>query len=85
MKFLWGLLVGFGLGIAVGLLLAPQSGEDTLAQLGDQGIMLRQRTGGFGEQIRTRATDALSQGREVYERTKNELTDRYTKAKSGEF
>ncbi len=83
MKFVIGLVVGFALGIAVGLIMAPQSGEATRAQLNEQGIMLRDRSTGLGDQIRVRATDALSQGRDLYARTKNELTDTYTKAKSG--
>jgi len=94
MKFLWGLMAGLALGIAVGLLLAPQSGETTRQQISEQGVMLRDRSGnltgdlvaragGLGEQIRTRATDALSQGRELYSRTKDDLTERYTQAKSG--
>jgi len=85
MKFFWGLLVGFALGVAAGLLLAPQSGEATLAQLNEQGITLRQRTGGLGEQLRTRANEALTQGREMYSRTKEELTEQYNKAKTGQM
>lgn len=95
MKFLFGLLLGFALGVAAGLLLAPQTGEDTRSQLNEQGIMLRNRSAGLGEQVlsrasglseqvRTRATDALSQGRELYQRTKNDLTEQYTKARSGQ-
>ena len=84
MKFLFGLLVGFGLGIAVGLLMAPQAGEDTRAQLSEQGVMLRNRSTSLPGEIRTRATDALSQGRELYQRTKTELTDQYSKARSGQ-
>ncbi len=83
MKFLFGLLVGFGLGIAAGLLLAPQSGEDTRALLGEQGVTLRDRTGGLGDDLRSRATEALSQGRELYQRTRSELTDTYNQARSG--
>jgi len=85
MKFFLGLLVGFGLGVAVGLVLAPQSGEATLAQLGEQSVMLSDRSAGLIDQIRSRATDALSQGRDIYGRTKDELTDRYSKAKSGQL
>ena len=85
MKFFLGLLVGFGLGVATGLVLAPQSGEATLAQLGEQSITLSDRSAGLIDQIRSRATDALSQGREIYGRTKDELTDRYSKAKSGQL
>ena len=85
MKFILGLLVGFGLGVAVGLVLAPQSGESTRAQLGEQGVMLRDRSTGLSEELRARATGALSQGMEMYNRTKGELTERYTKARSGEL
>ena len=85
MKFFWGLFIGFALGIAVGLLLAPQSGEATLAQLSEQGITLRERSGGLREQLRARTTEALAQGRELYSRTKDELTEQYSKAKSGQF
>lgn len=83
MKFLVGLLIGLGLGVAVGLLFAPQSGEATRTQIGEQGVLLR--TGQLNDQIRTRAQDAISQGRELYNRTKNELGDRYTRAKSGQL
>lgn len=84
MKFVFGLLIGFALGVAVGLILAPQSGEDTRAQLSEQGIMLRDRSSGLSNEIRTRATDALAQGREMYQRTKGELTEAYTKSKSSQ-
>jgi len=81
-KFFWGLFIGFALGVAAGLLLAPQSGEATRAQLGEQGIILS--SGGLQE-LRSRATDALAQGRELYSRTKDELTAQYSKAKAGQF
>ncbi len=83
MKFLVGLLIGLGLGVLVGFLIAPQSGEATRAQIGEQGVLLR--TGQLNEQIRNRAQDALVQGRELYNRTKSELSDRYTRAKSGQL
>ena len=83
MKFFAGLLLGFGLGIAAGLLFAPQTGEATRSQLAEQGVLLR--SGSFSDEIRARANDALVQGRELYSRTKDELSDRYTKAKSGEL
>ena len=85
MKFLFGLLLGFALGIAAGLLMAPQSGVDTRSLLGEQGITLRDRTGNLGDNLRSRATEALSQGRELYQRTRSELTDTYNKARSGEL
>jgi gas vesicle protein len=85
MKFIWGLLVGFGLGLAAGLILAPQSGEATRAQLSEQGVMLRDRSADLSSEIRARANEALAQGRELYTRTKSELTDTYAKSKSGEM
>lgn len=85
MKFTIGLLIGFGLGVAAGLLLAPQSGEDTRAQLSEQGIMLRDRGLGVGNDLRARASDAVAQGREIYQRTKEELGSMYSRAKSGEL
>jgi gas vesicle protein len=84
MKLVYGLLIGFALGVAAGLILAPQSGEATRAQLGEQGVMLRDRSSGMTDQIRERATNAMSQGRDIYARTRGELTETYTKAKTGE-
>lgn len=96
MKFMWGLLIGLALGVAAGLLLAPQSGEATRSQLSEQGIMLRDRSGGTTDdlrsrfanitgELRARASDAMTQGQEIYSRTKDELSDRYGKAKSGDL
>jgi gas vesicle protein len=84
MKILIGFLAGFALGVAAGLILAPQSGEATRAQLSEQGIVLRDRSSGFASEIRARATNALSQGRDMYSQTKDELTETYAKAKKGE-
>ncbi len=84
MKIVIGFLVGFALGVAAGLILAPQSGEATRAQLSEQGIVLRDRSSGMADEIRARATNALSQGRDMYARTKDELTETYAKAKKGE-
>ncbi len=84
MKFVFGLLMGFALGVVVGLILAPQSGEDMRAQLSEQGITLRDRSSELRNEIRARATDALAQGREMYQRTKGELTEAYTKSKAGQ-
>ena len=81
MKFFFGILLGFALGVVAGLLLAPQSGEATLAQLNEQGIQLRNRSGSLSEDLKTRATEAMTQGREIYSRTKDDLTERYNKVK----
>jgi gas vesicle protein len=81
MKFLIGLLLGVGLGIVVGLLIAPQSGEDMRAQLNVQGIPLP--AGNLSDEIRSRANAALSQGREVYSRAKDEMSGIYNRTREG--
>lgn len=83
MKFFVGLFLGLGLGVGIGLFFAPQSGEATRAQLNEQGIMLR--SGSLSNDIRVRANEALTQGRELYVRTKDEMADRYNKARSGDL
>ncbi len=83
MKFLAGLLLGLGVGVAAGLLFAPQSGEVTRAQLNERGIPIG--TGNFNEEIRTRAQEALVQGRQIYSRTKDDLSDRYARTKDGQL
>jgi gas vesicle protein len=83
MKFYLGLLLGLAAGVAIGLLVAPQSGEATRAQLSEQGIMLGGGT--FSDDIRARANEALAQGRDLYSRTRGELTTQYNRAKSGEL
>jgi gas vesicle protein len=83
MKFLVGLLIGLGLGVLVGFLIAPQSGEETRARIEEQGVLLR--SGKLNEQIRTRAQEAVVQGRDLYNRTKSELGERYARAKSGQL
>lgn len=81
MKFLVGLLLGIGLGVVVGLLLAPQSGEETRAQLSEQGISLTSNN--LSDELRSRANAALSQGRDVYSRTKDQMNDIYNRTRSG--
>jgi gas vesicle protein len=82
MKFVFGLLLGFALGALVGLLLAPQSGDATLAQLSEQGVTLFNRTSTLGDELKARAGEAMTTGREIYGRTKDELTQRYNQTKS---
>ncbi len=83
MKFLFGLLLGMGVGAAAGLIFAPQSGETTRAQLQERGIMLR--SGDLNDDVRARVNAALAQGRELYNRTKVEVSDRYAQTKHGNF
>lgn len=81
MKFWLGLLTGLGLGVLIGLLFAPQSGAATRSLLNEQSVKLR--SGELSDQIRARAREALDQGRDMYSRTKGELSERYQNARSG--
>lgn len=81
MKFFVGLLLGVGLGVVIGLLIAPQSGEDMRAQLSEQGIPLP--TGNISDELRSRANAALTQGREVYSRTKDQMSGIYNRTREG--
>jgi len=85
MKFMFGLLLGLGLGVAIGLIIAPQSGEETRTLLNEQGQGILLRSGALSDQLRSRANEAIEQGRDRYVRTKNELTDRYSNARSGDL
>ena len=68
--FLFGLIVGLAAGATLALLLAPQTGEETRETLAGQ--------------LRDRYSEALTQGREAYTRTKGEVLTRYNAAKSGQ-
>jgi gas vesicle protein len=60
-----GILLGIAIGVIVALLLAPQPGEETRRQLAEQRGQMRRR---FGE--------AIEQGREAYDRSREEVLNR---------
>jgi gas vesicle protein len=67
-------LVGLGLGALVGVLFAPQSGEDTrkyLSQKADEGRQYAQRK---AREIRERAEDAVEHGKDVIDRQRESLS-----------
>lgn len=84
MRFIVGFLLGIAVGAAAGLLFAPQSGETTRAQLAERGVTLPSGIN-INDEFRSRANEALAQGRELYTRTKGELSNRYSKAKDGDL
>jgi len=87
-RFFWGFVIGLAVGAALAILFAPQPGEETREQLAEQSEVLRkrgqERALHLREDLRERYADALVQGREAYDRAKDEVMGRYTKAKNVE-
>lgn len=79
--------MGVAVGFTLGLLFAPQPGEETRSQLSEGTEQLRnlgrQRYGSLVDQLRERYGDAWEQGREASARAKDEIMARYTRTKNG--
>jgi gas vesicle protein len=83
--FLAGFIVGGLVGAAVALILAPQPGERTRAQIREKGIELRDRAEDLADDARVRAEEAAEEarrradelqqrGRQVYQEQRTRLT-----------
>ncbi len=68
-------LAGLGLGVAVGMLFAPKTGDETRqlikTKAGEGTEYLKQR----GTQLRDQASELVDKGREALNRQKNTLAD----------
>lgn len=82
--FVAGFIVGGLVGFAAGLLMAPQAGEETRAQLSEKGIELKGRAEELAEELRekgqvvleeqkVRIEEALAEGKEAAAKKKEEL------------
>jgi gas vesicle protein len=69
-EFLAGLIIGGLIGAAAALLLAPQPGEETRAELRDKGIELKERVIELSEEARRKAEDIQTEGRAAIETQK---------------
>ena len=80
MKAFGGFLIGFFLGgligVAAGILLAPQSGEETRTVLREKGIELKTRAEDLTEEGRARLQEAIEEGKESAARTRQQLTEK---------
>src|SRR5207245_10984417 len=68
------LIVGLGLGVLVGILFAPKSGEETrdfLAEKADEGSKYAQRK---ARELKERAEDLVEKSKEVAARQKESIT-----------
>lgn len=67
-------LLGLGIGVAVGVLFAPQSGEETRglirSKAGEGGDYLRRRT----EDLKGSASDIAERGRSVWNRQRDQVS-----------
>jgi gas vesicle protein len=94
--FVAGFIVGGLVGFAAGLLMAPQAGEETQAQLREKGIELKSRAEELAEEARKAAEElrekgpvtikgriegAIAEGKEAAAKRKEELTAKLEEAK----
>jgi gas vesicle protein len=62
-SFLTGFIIGGLVGAAVALIMAPQSGEETRAQIRQRSIEIRDQASTYGEDARRRAEEAAAAAR----------------------
>ena len=66
-SFLAGFVIGGLIGAGVALLMAPQSGEETRAVIGEKSIELRDRAAETATDVQTRAGEMASQTAQTYD------------------
>jgi gas vesicle protein len=67
LEFFAGFVIGGLVGAAVALILAPQSGEETRAQIRERGIELKARAGELAVEARQRAEELSEEARKKAE------------------
>ena len=67
------ILAGFGIGAAVALLFAPQSGEETRKQIAEKAQEGRDYVASRGREIRRQAEEFVDQGKELVNRQRDRL------------
>lgn len=76
LEFFAGFVIGGLVGAAVALILAPQSGEETRAQLREKGIELKARAGKLAVEARQRAEELSEEARQKAEELSTETRRR---------
>jgi gas vesicle protein len=74
-EFLAGVILGALVGGAAALLLAPQSGEETQAQLREKGIELKERVSELSEEARKKAEQWQDEGLSALQTQKAHLEE----------
>jgi gas vesicle protein len=68
-------IAGMGIGAAVALLFAPQSGEETRKQIADRAQDGKDYVASKGREIRKQAEDLVDQGKDLVSKQKARLAD----------
>jgi gas vesicle protein len=68
-------LAGVGIGVAVALLFAPLSGEETRKRIAEKAQEGKDYVASKGREIRKHAEDLVDQGKELVAKQKERLTD----------
>jgi gas vesicle protein len=68
-------VAGMGIGAAIALLFAPQSGEETRKQIVDKAQEGKDYVASKGREIRKQAEDLVDQGKELVNKQKSRLAD----------
>jgi gas vesicle protein len=68
-------LAGVGIGAAVALLFAPQSGEETRKQIAEKAQEGKDYVASRGREIRKQAEDLVDQGKDLVNKQKSRLAD----------
>jgi gas vesicle protein len=66
-------LFGLGMGVAIGVLFAPKSGQETREMLKSKASEGRDYLRRKGEEVRDSATEMIGRGREVFQSQKENL------------
>jgi gas vesicle protein len=68
-------VAGVGIGAAVALLFAPQSGEETRKQIAEKAHEGKDYVASKGREIRRQAEDLVDQGKDLVNKQKSRLAD----------
>ena len=68
-------VAGLGIGAAVALLFAPQSGEETRKQIAEKAHEGKDYVASKGREIRKHAEDLVDQGKDLMHKQKERLAD----------
>jgi gas vesicle protein len=68
-------VAGVGIGAAVALLFAPQSGEETRKQIAEKALEGKDYVASRGREIRKQAEDLVDQGKDLVSKQKSRLAD----------